>query len=104
MTKHIVPCIGQLAVFCKNESQRKQINKALCLKTRCKDSEIRLMTVLIMKEVYKLVGEPMLNFFPETIPFIAELMEDESVEEVTQELCLVIQDHLGEPIQQYFTQ
>ena len=104
MSRSILPCISELAVFTKDESQRKQINKALCLKTRSNETETRLMTVLILKDVYKRVGEPMLNFFPETIPFIAELMEDEDLEEPTQDLCLVIQDHLGEPIQQYFTQ
>lgn len=104
MTIWILPCISELAVFTKEESQRKQMNKLLCLKTRSSESEIRLITVLILKEIYKRVGEPMLTFFPETIPFIAELMEDEEMEDATQDLCLVIQDHLGEPIQHYFSQ
>ena len=103
MSKGVLPCITELAVFTKEESQRKQINKLLCLNTRSSKTQVRLMSVLILKEIYKRIGEPMLNFFPETIPFIAELMEDEELEEVTQDLCLVIQDHLGEPIQQYFT-
>jgi U3 small nucleolar RNA-associated protein 10 len=104
ISKFIVPCLTELALFTKEESQRKQINKLLCLKSRSKESEIRLVSVLALKEIYKRVGEPMLTFFPETIPFIAELMEDEELEDATQDLCLVIQDHLGEPIQQYFSQ
>jgi U3 small nucleolar RNA-associated protein 10 len=100
----LIPCISQLAVTAKTEARRKPLNKLICMKTRTDSKEIRLVSLQVLKKFYSRVGEEMLVFFPETIPFIAELMEDdeEEVEHACKDLCLEIQNYLGEDIQQYF--
>jgi U3 small nucleolar RNA-associated protein 10 len=105
MTEFVVPCIGQLAIAASEEHQRKMINKAICMKSRSDEPLVRLTSIALQKELYNRLGDDMLIYFPESIPFIAELMEDpeEEVEIACQELCEIIQEYLGEPIQQYFS-
>jgi U3 small nucleolar RNA-associated protein 10 len=57
-----------------------------------------------MQEFYMRLGEEFLVLLPETIPFLAELMEDsdESVQATCQELAAEIQKHLGEDLATFF--
>ena len=105
MTEYLVSSMGQFIILAKADGQRKALNRAVCMKSRSQEPRVRFMAIQIMREFYAKAGDEMLALFPETIPFIAELMEDddEEVEEGCQELCRVIQEYLGEPIQQYFS-
>ncbi|KAJ3276229.1 HEAT repeat-containing protein 1 [Terramyces sp. JEL0728] len=105
MIEFVIPCIGQLARAFHQEDAWKQINKAALMKTRSPEASVRWVALSLISELYLRLGEEMLVFFPETIPFLAELMEDEDpeVEQLCQDVCLQIQQFLGEPIQQYFT-
>ncbi|KAJ3324436.1 HEAT repeat-containing protein 1 [Boothiomyces sp. JEL0866] len=105
MIEFVIPCVGQLAKAYHQEDAWKQLNKAALLKTRSPEASIRWVGLSVISELYLRLGEEMLVFFPETIPFLAELMEDEDpeVEQLCQDVCLQIQQFLGEPIQQYFT-
>ncbi|KAI8907177.1 armadillo-type protein [Gorgonomyces haynaldii] len=100
----VVPCIGALASARHQEDALKQLNKRIMLKMRHEEPEVKIVAIQMMSELYTRVGDEMLNCFPETIPYLAELMEDddEEVERQCQDLCAQIQDYLGEPIQQYF--
>ncbi|KAJ3261355.1 HEAT repeat-containing protein 1 [Boothiomyces macroporosus] len=105
MIEFVIPCIGQLAKAYHQEDAWKQLNKAALMKTRSPEASVRWVGLSVISELYLRLGEEMLVFFPETIPFLAELMEDEDpeVEQLCQDVCLQIQQYLGEPIQQYFT-
>lgn len=68
------------------------------------DYQIRLAGLYSVFEVAKKLGEDFLPMLPETVPFLAELMEDED-EEVEKQCTHVVQDLesvLGEPLQKYF--
>jgi hypothetical protein len=107
----VVPCLGKLASSCRDESCWKSLNKTVLLKTRSDSSDVRYIAIKVISELYTNLGEEMLIFFPETIPFFAELMEghfklilddDPEIAQLCQDVCLQIQNYLGEPIQQYF--
>lgn len=58
----------------------------------------------MLQDLYVRLGEELLVLLPETIPFLAELMEDsdEDVEMLCEKVCNQIEQFLGESIQQYF--
>ena len=62
------------------------------------------MSLKIIQEFYMRLGEEFLVQLPETIPFLAELMEDsdEGVQKACQELASEIQKHLGEDLASFF--
>ncbi|KAJ3038299.1 HEAT repeat-containing protein 1 [Rhizophlyctis rosea] len=105
MTTSLIPCLGQLAVAGGNEVRWKPLNQQILMQTRSERPEIRLTALKVLQELYDRLGEEMLVLFPETIPFLAELMEDDDaeVEKACRDLCAKIQQYLGEPIEQYFT-
>ncbi|KAJ3185328.1 HEAT repeat-containing protein 1 [Gaertneriomyces sp. JEL0708] len=105
MSSYLVPCLGQLAVTAGNDALWKQLNQQVLLRTRDERAEVRIIALKALQELYAKLGEEMLILFPETIPFLAELMEDDNadVEKLCQDVCAQIQQYIGEPIQQYFT-
>jgi U3 small nucleolar RNA-associated protein 10 len=50
------------------------------------------------------LGEDFLPLLPETVPFLAELLEDEeeSVESACQKAVQNLEEVLGEPLKKYF--
>lgn len=100
----IIPSIGALVTARHVDPALKLINHEILIKTRHSEVKVRCASLSALIEMYRMVGEEMLTYFPETIPFLAELLEDEdeNVVKKCQELCLKIQDYLGEPIQPYF--
>ncbi|KAJ3161658.1 HEAT repeat-containing protein 1 [Geranomyces michiganensis] len=105
ITTYLVPCIGQLAITVGKDSLWKPLNHQILMKTRNEDPAVRLAALRVLQELYARLGEEMLILFPETIPFLAELMEDTDgeVEAACQDVCAQIQQYIGEDIQQYFT-
>ncbi|KAJ3173673.1 HEAT repeat-containing protein 1 [Geranomyces variabilis] len=105
VSNYLVPCIGQLAVTLGKDSLWKPLNHQILMKTRHEDPAVRLAALRVLQELYSRLGEEMLILFPETIPFLAELMEDTDgeVEAACQDVCAQIQQYIGEDIQQYFT-
>jgi hypothetical protein len=101
---YVIPAISQLAVCVGSDSQWKTLNQAVMLKSRSEEMNVRVACLKIQREFYVKLGEEFLVLLPETIPFLAELMEDEeeTVEKLCQEVCQVIQQYLGEDIQKYF--
>ncbi|KAG8229733.1 hypothetical protein J437_LFUL007908, partial [Ladona fulva] len=100
----IVPTIVQLAVSSADDSLWKQLNYQILLKTRHSNPQVRLAGLATLLELGKQLGEDFLPLLPETVPFLAELMEDEeeSVESATQSALNILSDVLGEPLQKYF--
>ncbi|KAG0048658.1 HEAT repeat-containing protein 1 [Gryganskiella cystojenkinii] len=100
----LVPCLGQLAVTLSNDALWKPLNYHVMLKTREQDKRVRLSALLVLQEFYKRLGEEFLILLPETIPFLAELMEDDDheVEALTQQVIADIEVYLGGSLQKYF--
>ncbi|XP_069374153.1 HEAT repeat-containing protein 1 isoform X2 [Paralichthys olivaceus] len=104
MTQHFVPCVGHFSVALADDSQWKTLNYQILLKTRHSDAKVRFSSLLVLLELTSKLKENYMVLLPETIPFLAELMEDEC-EEVEQQVQKVVQEMeniLGEPLQSYF--
>uniref|UniRef100_A0A3P8SR54 HEAT repeat-containing protein 1 n=1 Tax=Amphiprion percula TaxID=161767 RepID=A0A3P8SR54_AMPPE len=104
VSQHLVPCVGQFAVALADDSQWKTLNYQILMKTRHPDSKVRFSSLLMLMELASKLKENYVVLLPETIPFLAELMEDEC-EEVEQQVQKVVQEMeniLGEPLQSYF--
>nr|XP_008527120.1 PREDICTED: HEAT repeat-containing protein 1 [Equus przewalskii] len=104
VTKHLIPCIAQFSVAMADDSLWKPLNYQILLKTRDSSPKVRfaaLITVLALAEKLK---ENYIVLLPESIPFLAELMEDEceEVEQQCQKTVQHLEAVLGEPLQSYF--
>ncbi|CAK6442246.1 unnamed protein product [Pipistrellus nathusii] len=104
VTQHLVPCISQFSVAMADDSLWKPLNYQVLLKTRDSSPKVRfaaLITVLALAETLK---ENYIVLLPESIPFLAELMEDEceEVEHQCQRTVQRLEAVLGEPLQSYF--
>nr|KAG5705320.1 hypothetical protein BaRGS_010771 [Batillaria attramentaria] len=71
----VVPAIASFAAAVHNDSLWKTLNYQLLLKTRHSRKEVRLSALAVLEEFHKKLGEDYLPLLPETIPFLAELME-----------------------------
>ncbi|ELK32119.1 HEAT repeat-containing protein 1 [Myotis davidii] len=91
VTRHLVPCIAQFSVAMADDSLWKPLNVRFAA----------LITVLALAETLK---ENYIVLLPESIPFLAELMEDEceEVEHQCQRTVQQLEAVLGEPLQSYF--
>ncbi|ELW68114.1 HEAT repeat-containing protein 1, partial [Tupaia chinensis] len=101
---YLVPCIAQFSVAVADDSLWKPLNYQVLLKTRDSSPKVRfaaLITVLALAEKLK---ENYIVLLPESIPFLAELMEDEceEVELQCQKTIQQLEGILGEPLQGYF--
>ncbi|NXD79776.1 HEAT1 protein, partial [Halcyon senegalensis] len=104
VTAHLIPCIAQFSVAMADDSLWKPLNYHILLKMRHTSSKVRFAALLALVEVAQKLKENYLVLLPESIPFLAELMEDEC-EEVEQQCQKTIQQLeviLGEPLQSYF--
>lgn len=104
VAQSLIPCLGQFAVALADDAQWKTLNYSILLKTRHSDQKVRVSALSALLELCSKLRENYMVLLPETIPFIAELMEDES-EEVEKEVQRVVQEMeniLGEPLQSYF--
>lgn len=102
--KYVIPAISQLAVAGGSDALWKPLNTSLMMKSRSSNAEVRMICLRVLQDMYMKLGEELLGLLPETIPFLAELMEDDEheVEKLCHEVCNLIQQYLGEDIQQYF--
>ncbi|XP_023686780.2 HEAT repeat-containing protein 1 [Paramormyrops kingsleyae] len=104
VTQHLVPCIAQFSVAVGDDAQWKTLNYQILLKTRHNSAKVRYSALLMLLELAGKLRENYMVLLPETIPFLAELMEDEC-EEVEHQVQKVIREMeviLGEPLQSYF--
>ncbi|KAK1794354.1 hypothetical protein P4O66_011241, partial [Electrophorus voltai] len=102
--KHLVPCIAQFAVAMGDDSHWKVLNYKILLKTRHSSPKVRFSALVMILELAGKLKENYMVLLPETVPFLAELMEDEC-EEVEYHVQNVIQEMetiLGESLQSYF--
>ena len=78
LTNHLVPCLSQFAVAAGNDAQWKPLNYQVLLKTRHKSAQVRFAALKVLEGIHARLGEDFMVLLPETIPFLAELMEGRS--------------------------
>lgn len=102
--EQIPACLAQLAVAVNDDTAWKQLNYQILLKTRNPHAEVRLFALASCVEIAKKLGDDFLPLLPETIPFFAEMLEDENpdVEKACQASVQDMERVLGEPLQKYF--
>ncbi|KAJ1977732.1 snoRNA-binding rRNA-processing protein utp10 [Dimargaris verticillata] len=100
----LVPCFTQVATKYHDDTHWKALNRESLLLSRSEHPCVRLASLYILQAYYHTFKEEFLILLPETIPFLAELMEDENhvVETETQKTNALIEQYLGEPLQKYF--
>uniref|UniRef100_A0A6J0T712 HEAT repeat-containing protein 1 n=1 Tax=Pogona vitticeps TaxID=103695 RepID=A0A6J0T712_9SAUR len=104
VTVHLVPCIAQFAVAMADDSLWKPLNYQVLLKMRHSSPKVRFAALLALLELAEKIRENYMVLLPESIPFLAELMEDEceEVEHQCQKTIQQLEVILGEPLQSYF--
>uniref|UniRef100_A0A182PPT4 HEAT repeat-containing protein 1 n=1 Tax=Anopheles epiroticus TaxID=199890 RepID=A0A182PPT4_9DIPT len=100
----VIDCLAQMAVAVMDDSLWRQLNYQVLMKTRNNDAQVRLFALEACTEIARKLGESYAPLLPETIPFLAELMEDdnEDVEKAVHHSCREIGRATGEDLQQYF--
>ncbi|BFY99516.1 hypothetical protein BsWGS_02556 [Bradybaena similaris] len=104
ISKHVVPCLASLAAAAHDDSLWKDMNYQILLKTRHESPKVRIWALSAVDAFHKQLGEDYTQLVPETIPFMAELMEDESdeVEKYTHTVLAAMEVSVGENLQEYF--
>ncbi|XP_015119212.1 HEAT repeat-containing protein 1 [Diachasma alloeum] len=100
----VVPCIASFASAIQDDSLHKQLVYQVLLKTRHNKSHVRSAALSALIEIARKLGEDFMPLLPETVPFLAELLEDEdeNTEKIAQNAVRTLEDILGEPLQKYF--
>ncbi|XP_043288104.1 HEAT repeat-containing protein 1 [Venturia canescens] len=100
----IVPCVAAFAGAIQDDSLHKQLVYQTLLKTRHTKPYVRSAALGALVEIARKLGEDFMPLLPETVPFLAELLEDEdeSTEKIAQNAVRTLEDILGEPLQKYF--
>ncbi|XP_074079057.1 HEAT repeat-containing protein 1 isoform X2 [Macrotis lagotis] len=104
VTKHLIPCIAQFSVAMADDSLWKPLNYQILLKMRHTSPKVRFAALLTVLDLAEKLRENYIVLLPESIPFLAELMEDEceEVENQCQKTIQQLEVILGEPLQSYF--
>ncbi|KAF3926910.1 hypothetical protein ABW20_dc0105722 [Dactylellina cionopaga] len=101
----VVSAIGELSMAAHTEEHDKTINSAVLKHMRSDNADVRLVAIKTMMELYERHKEEWIGLLPETMPAIAELMEDdvEEVEREVQRLIVRIEEYYGEGLETLLT-
>ncbi|XP_069625106.1 HEAT repeat-containing protein 1 [Ranitomeya imitator] len=104
VSQSVVPCIAQFSVAMADDSLWKPLNYQILLKMRHSSPKVRFAALLVLVELVEKLRENYMILLPESIPFLAELMEDEceEVEQQCQKTIKQLETILGESLQSYF--
>uniref|UniRef100_A0A670XSS2 HEAT repeat-containing protein 1 n=1 Tax=Pseudonaja textilis TaxID=8673 RepID=A0A670XSS2_PSETE len=104
VSMHLIPCMAQFAVAMADDALWKPLNYQILLKMRHASPKVRFAALLALLELAEKIRENYMVLLPESIPFLAELMEDEceEVEHQCQKTIQQLEIILGEPLQSYF--
>ncbi|CAK4074549.1 unnamed protein product [Aphanomyces euteiches] len=102
---HAVQAIAHLAWAAKNDILWKPMHHRILMKSRNDDASVRLAALQAIEACYSVVGEEFLAMLPESIPFLAELLEDSDsqVETLCHKVIKQIEEISGESLDQYLT-
>ncbi|XP_076168689.1 HEAT repeat containing 1 homolog l(2)k09022 [Ptiloglossa arizonensis] len=103
-SEFVVPCVAAFASAIPDDSLHKQLVYQTLLKTRHAKPYVRSASLNALVEIVRKLGEDFMPLLPETIPFLAELLEDEdeATEKCAQNAVRTLEEILGEPLQKYF--
>jgi U3 small nucleolar RNA-associated protein 10 len=98
-----VACITQLAVSANSDALWKPLNHQVLMATRSPRAASRLAGLEVVAQLVRQLHEEYLMLLPETIPFLAELVEDseQAVEARAQEVVKMLEEVSGESLAQY---
>ncbi|PWW71926.1 ARM repeat-containing protein [Tuber magnatum] len=97
--EYVYPALTELVGAIQgSEEHAKVINGKVLEQMKAENAMVRIAAAEALKDIYTQAGEEWLNFLPESVPVIAELMEDEEegVETAAHLLVVGIEKHLGE--------
>lgn len=99
----VANCIVQLAVLMGDDSLWKPMNHKLLMHTRNERAHTRFLALKSIKKMVERLQEEYLIFLPETLPFLAELLEDShsKVENTSKEIIRLLEQVSGEDLEQY---
>ncbi|CAH0478375.1 unnamed protein product [Peronospora belbahrii] len=101
----VAPCLANLAWAAKSDLLWKPLHYAVLMKSRGESAAVRLGALVTIEKCYQVIGEEFLVMLPESIPFLAELMEDTNteVEKTCHRVIKQIEEISGESLDQYLT-
>jgi len=104
ISDHVMPALINFSAAVGDSANWKPLNDQVLLKTRSSEAKVRLATLKVLGAMYQKLGESFITVLPETIPFLAELLEDDSseVERQCQDVISIIEEISGESLQKYF--
>jgi hypothetical protein len=108
LRRAVSEAVAELAARLGSELRWKPLNQVLLRRLRSARPGTRLAAIEALESIYERLGEDYLALLPESVPFLAELLEDpaQHVEAALQRLIQRIDSLLGEghSIRQYFGQ
>ncbi|KAI9914486.1 hypothetical protein PsorP6_007826 [Peronosclerospora sorghi] len=101
----VTHCLANLAWAAKSDLLWKPLHYAVLMKSRQDVAAVRLAALVTVEKCYQVIGDEFLAMLPESIPFLAELMEDRcpEVEKTCHRVIKQIEDISGESLDQYLT-
>ncbi|KAF3913084.1 hypothetical protein AA313_de0200393 [Arthrobotrys entomopaga] len=101
----VVQAIGELSMAAHTDEHDKIINSGVLKLMRSEKADVRLVGIKCMMELYERHKEEWIGLLPESMPAIAELMEDdvEEVERRVQGLIVRIEEFYGEKLETLLT-
>jgi U3 small nucleolar RNA-associated protein 10 len=103
MGRAVVGCLAQMATSAGSDALWKPLNQQVLMMTRSTSSRTRLLGLEVSSQLIGRLREEFLVLLPESIPFLAELLEDSDVvvERRTQEVVKVLEELSGEKLDEY---
>ncbi|KAL9235552.1 hypothetical protein vseg_010302 [Gypsophila vaccaria] len=100
----LISCLGQMAVTAGSDLLWKSLNHEVLMQTRSEKVRARLLGLRIVKYLVENLKEEFLVLLAETIPFLAELLEDVElpVKTLAQEILKELETMSGENLREYF--
>ena len=104
VTTHFIPCLLQFAARAEQDGMWKELTVEVLIISKSSSPRVRFASLLALDALFKQLGSEFLQVLPDVVPYLAELLEDESVEveQQCQVVISTIESILGDSIQQYF--
>ncbi|XP_014467752.1 PREDICTED: HEAT repeat-containing protein 1 [Dinoponera quadriceps] len=100
----IIPCIASFVGAVPDDMLHKELITQTLLKTKHAKPYVRSTALNALVEIARKLGEDFMPLLPESIPFLAEIMEDEdeATQQCAQNAVRTLEEILEEPLHQYF--
>ncbi|KAF2935198.1 hypothetical protein DAI22_04g215400 [Oryza sativa Japonica Group] len=99
----LVLCLGQMAVTARSDVLWKPLNHEVLMRTRSDKVRPKMLGLKVVRHMVQQLKEEYVVLLPETIPFLAELLEDVElpVKTLAQEIVKEMETLSGESLRQY---